>query len=59
MFGVTKTKKRGDIEPTYPDGYPFDDLYDFNEDFNDVVKFFHNHHSPKAQFSELQNTMSA
>jgi hypothetical protein len=53
---MTKTKKHGDTEPTYPDGYLFDDLHDFIEDCNDVVKFFHNHHAPKAQLSELQKT---
>lgn len=48
VFGATKTKKRGDTKPTYPDGYPFDDLHNFIEDCNDIVKFFHNHHAPKA-----------
>ncbi len=58
VFRATKTKKRGDTEPMYPDGYPFDDLHDFIENCNDVVKFFHNHHAPNTQFSELQKTTS-
>jgi hypothetical protein len=48
VFGVTKTNKRGDTEPMYLDGYPFDDLHDFIKDYNDVVKSFHNHHVLKA-----------
>ncbi len=59
VFEVTKTKKCGDTEPTYPDGYSFDDIHDFIEDCNDVVKFFHNHHAPKVKLSELQKTTSA
>jgi hypothetical protein len=58
VFGATKTKKHGDTKPTYPDSYPFNNLHDFIEDCNGVVKFFHNHHAPKAQFNELQKTTS-
>ncbi len=59
VFEATKTKKRGDTEPTYPDNYLFNNLHDFIRDCNNVVKFFHNHHVPKAQFSELQKTTNA
>jgi hypothetical protein len=58
VFKTTKTKKRGNTKPMYPDIYLFDYLHDFIEDCNDVVKFFHNHHAPKVQLSELQKTTS-
>jgi hypothetical protein len=54
-----KTKKCGDAEPMYLDDYSLDNLHNFIEDCNNVVNFFHNHHAPKAQFSELQKTTIA
>jgi hypothetical protein len=48
VFGAMKSKKCGDTEPTYPNNYPFNNLHNFIEDCNGVVKFFHNHHAPKA-----------
>jgi hypothetical protein len=59
MFKTTKTKKRGDTEPTYLNSYLFNNLHDFIKDYNNVVNFFQNHHAPRVQFSELQKTMSA
>jgi len=58
VFGATKTKNRGDTKPTYPDNYPLDNLHNFIEDYNSVIKFFHNHHALKTQLSELQKTMN-
>eukprot|EP00171_Calliarthron_tuberculosum_P023803 IDg23803t1 len=51
-----RDKKGGSSEATYPIGYPFELLHDFVEDCKDVVKFFHNHHVPKAQLRELQKS---
>jgi hypothetical protein len=56
VFGATKMKKRGSTEATYPFGYPFEVLHDFVDDCKDIVKFFHNHHVPKAQLCALQKT---
>lgn len=54
IFAATKTKKPGDIEPTYPVGYPFEEMLNFIEDCKDIVKFFHNHHVPKAELCKMQ-----
>jgi hypothetical protein len=59
VFKAMKTKKCGDAEPMYLDDYSLDNLHNFIEDCNNVVNFFHNHHAPKAQFSELQKTTIA
>jgi Protein of unknown function (DUF 659)/hAT family C-terminal dimerisation region len=59
VFGATKTRKAGSDTPTYPDGYRFEALQVFVDGCKDVVKFFHNHHVPKAQLQSLQKTTGA
>ncbi|KAI2498263.1 transposase [Fragilaria crotonensis] len=49
IFGATKTKKMRDAEPSYPVGYPFEDLLEFFSVCKDIVKLFHNSHALKAQ----------
>ena len=56
IFAATKTKKNGDIEATYPIGYPFQEKLEFIVDYKDIVKLFHNHHDVKVQPQELQKT---
>jgi Protein of unknown function (DUF 659) len=56
VFGATENKKVSQDLPTYPEGYPFKTLQEFVQDCKTVVKFFHNHHVPKAQLRELQKT---
>jgi hypothetical protein len=56
VFGAAETKKVSQDLPTYPEGYPFKTLQEFVQDCKTVVKFFHNHHVPKAQLRELQKT---
>ena len=59
IFGATKTRKNGEDAPTYPIGYPFEGMQSFVNDCREVVKYFHNHHVPKAQLEELQGTTGA
>ncbi len=47
VFAATKVKL-GRPVADYPDGYPFAPLLDFVADCKKVVKYFHNHHAPKA-----------
>jgi Protein of unknown function (DUF 659) len=54
IFAATKTKKGSHLEPTYPDGFPFEPLVQFAVDCKDIIKFFHNHHVVKAKLSGLQ-----
>jgi hypothetical protein len=54
IFAATMTKKGRDLEPTYPDGLPFESLVQFAVDCTDIVKFFHNHHVVEAKLSWLQ-----
>jgi hypothetical protein len=53
IFAATKTKKGRDLEPTFPDGFPFESLVQFAVDCKDIVKFFHNHRVVKAKLSGL------
>jgi hypothetical protein len=59
VFGATKTRKAGSNTPTFPDGYKFEALQVFVDGCRDVVKFFRNHHAPKAQLQSLQTTTGA
>lgn len=59
IFGVTKTRKAGMDMRMYPDGYPFKDRPEFIEKCKNVIKFFHNHHVPKARLRDLQQTSGA
>ena len=60
IFGATKTKRNGPEPPSeYPVGYLFEILKDFVDDCKLVVKFFHNHHVPKAQLEKEQNAAGA
>jgi hypothetical protein len=43
VFAATKTKKQGEIDGTYPTGYPFKFMLEFIAGCKDVVKIFHNH----------------
>jgi hypothetical protein len=54
IFVATKRTKGRDLEPTYPDGFPFESLVQFAVDCKDIVKFFHSHHVVKAKLSGLQ-----
>jgi hypothetical protein len=54
IFAATKTTRAGQQEPTYPDGYPFEDLHNFVDACKEIVTFFHNHQIPKALLNELQ-----
>jgi Protein of unknown function (DUF 659) len=59
VFAVTKTRKAGREVASYPDQYPFELELEFVVGCKDVVKFFHNHHIPKAQLQALQQAVSA
>ena len=59
VFAATKTKKNGEQVATYPINYPFERMLVFIDECKEVVKFFHNHHIPKAQLQELQLTTGA
>jgi hypothetical protein len=48
IFAPTKTNGQ------YPLDYPFDELSQFADQCRDIVKFFHNHHVPKANLEEMQ-----
>ena len=47
VFAASKVKL-GRAVADYPDGYPFAPLLDFAADCKKIVKYFHNHHAPKA-----------
>lgn len=47
IFAATKAK-HGREFADYPIGYPFEHLLVFAGKVKDVVKFFYNHHAPKA-----------
>jgi hypothetical protein len=53
-FAATKTKKAGLPEPTYPEGYPFEEMLQLAVDCKDLVKFFHNHHVMKTRLTQMQ-----
>jgi len=55
IFAATKTKKAGHLEPTYPDGYPFEEMLQLAVDCKDLVKFFNNHHAMKAKLKQMQH----
>ena len=42
IFTAAKTKKTGNIEATYPIGYPFQKMLEFIVNCKDIVKLFHN-----------------
>jgi hypothetical protein len=48
VFSATKTKQNRRAVPEYPEGYPFEPLLNFVSDCKKVIKFFNNHHGPKA-----------
>ena len=52
VFAATKTFWNRGLVPEYPDGYPFESLLIFVADCKKVVKYFHNHHGPKALLSK-------
>lgn len=54
IFAATKTKKSGQSEPTYPDGYPFETMLQLATDCKDVVKFVNNHHAIKTKVTKMQ-----
>jgi regulator of replication initiation timing len=51
VFAATKVKM-GRAVADYPEGYPFAPLLDFAADCKKVVKYFHNHHAPKAMLKK-------
>ena len=51
VFAATKVKL-GRPVADYPDGYPFEPLLSFAADCKKVVKYFHNHHAPKAMLKK-------
>lgn len=51
VFAATKVKL-GRPVADYPDGYPFEPLLSFAADCKNVVKYFHNHHAPKAMLKK-------
>jgi hypothetical protein len=51
VFAATKTKSNRPVAD-YPDGYPFEPLLIFAADCKKVVKYFHNHHAPKAMLKK-------
>jgi hypothetical protein len=56
---ATKTKKNIKEVAMYPTEYPFETMPLVINRCKDVVKFFHNHHVPKAQLQELQKITGA
>jgi len=56
IFAPTKTKKAGQSESTYPDGYPFEDMLQLATDCKDIVKFFNNHGVIKTRLKRMQLT---
>lgn len=57
VFAATKVKL-GRAVADYPDGYPFAPLLDFAADCKKVVKYFHNHHGPKAMLKKAFHASS-
>jgi hypothetical protein len=51
IFAATKAR-RGRVVADYPDQYPFEYLLVFTMKCKAIVKFFHNHHAPKAQLKK-------
>jgi hypothetical protein len=51
VFAATKTRLNRPVAD-YPDGYPFEPLLIFVADCNKVVKYFHNHHTPRAMLKK-------
>jgi Protein of unknown function (DUF 659) len=58
IFAATKTKKGRDLEPTFPDGFPFESLVQFSVDCKDIIKFFHKHHVVKSISTGRSQLMS-
>jgi hypothetical protein len=56
ILAASKTRKTGESEATYPNGYPFVPLVKFSSDCKDLVKFFHNHHAVKAKLSSYSDS---
>ena len=56
---ATKTKKSSKEMAMYPTDYPFETMPMAINRCKDVIKFFHNHHVPKALLQELQKTVGA
>jgi hypothetical protein len=54
IFAASKTKKAGQLEATYPDDYPFEEMLQLAADCKDLVKFFHNHHVMKTKLTQMQ-----
>jgi hypothetical protein len=46
---VATTAKPGRLVASYPEVYAFEHLLEFANKCKNIVKFFHNHHIPKAQ----------
>jgi Protein of unknown function (DUF 659) len=59
ILAASKTRKTGESEATYPNGYPFVPLVKFSSDCKYVVKFFHNHHAVKAKLIDKQRLENA
>ncbi|KAI2489091.1 transposase [Fragilaria crotonensis] len=51
VFDATKAKSNRPVAD-YPEGYPFEPLLIFAADCKKVVKYFHNHHAPKAMLKK-------
>jgi hypothetical protein len=51
VFAATKTRLNRPVAD-YPDGYPFEPLLIFVADCKKVVKYFHNHHAPRAMLKK-------
>lgn len=54
IFAATKIKKPGEVEPTYPNDYPFEEMLQLAVDCKDLVKFFNNHHAMKTKLKQMQ-----
>jgi hypothetical protein len=54
-FAAANSTKPGDNQPSFPVGYPFENLQHFSSDVKDIVKFFNGCHCIKSKLSELQN----
>ena len=55
VFAATKTKPNNRPVADYPEGYPFEPLLIFVADCKKIVKYFHNHHGPKAMLKEAMH----
>jgi len=58
IFAASKTKNAGQLEATYPDDYPFEEMIQLAIDCKDLVKFFHNHHVMKTKLTQMQSANS-